>query len=84
MRLEARLRRLEAARPDPGCRACQGRQRIVLVECQRERDDSVTPLEPLPAPCAACGCVPEFVVQIIRTYDGPQPATDQWPPPPGG
>lgn len=66
MRLTNRLRRLEQLLPaDPGCPACRHRQRLVMVECQRQRDGSVVPLEPEPVPCAACGRTAEFIIRIV-------------------
>jgi len=54
---------------DPGCPACRDRRgRIVMVEYQRQREGLVTALEPLPAPCSACGRVAEFVVQVIHPH----------------
>jgi hypothetical protein len=69
MRLDKRLQRLEEKLPDPGCPGCRHRHRIVMVDCQRRRDGSVTPLEPVPAPCATCGRIPEFIVEIVRPYE---------------
>jgi len=39
-----------------------------MVDCQRQRDDSVTPLQPMPVPCATCGAIPEFIVEVIRPF----------------
>jgi hypothetical protein len=71
MRLSQRLRRLEARvpKPDPGCPACRHRRgRHVLVDCQAQRDGTVVPLQPLPAPCAACGKLPESIIEAIMPY----------------
>jgi hypothetical protein len=69
MRLHNRLRRLEQKLPDPGCPGCRHRDRVVVVDCQRQRDSSVTSLEPVPSPCTTCGRVPEFIVEIVRPYE---------------
>jgi hypothetical protein len=77
VKLNNRLRRLEQKRPDPGCLACRDRRgRIVLVECRRQRDGSVTALQPMPAACAACGQVPEFITEVIHPYDEARPPHD--------
>jgi hypothetical protein len=70
MTLANRLRRLEQKSPaDSGCTARRDRLgRVVTVECQRQRDESITPLEPEPVPCAACGRVGEFISQYVRPY----------------
>jgi hypothetical protein len=38
------------------------------VDCQAQRDGTVVPLQPLPAPCEACGKLPEFIMQAIKPY----------------
>jgi hypothetical protein len=79
MRLTNRLRSLERKLPaDPDCPTCRGRRGyLVLVDCRRERDGSIALLQPLPAPCTACGQVAESIVKVVHlcvegpTADGP-------------
>jgi hypothetical protein len=40
-----------------------------MVDCQRHRDGSVVPLEPMPVTCATCGRIPDFIVEIVRPYE---------------
>ena len=69
MRLKNRLRRLERSLPEPGCLACRDRRgRIVLVDCQEQQDGTVVRLQPLPAPCGACGKLPEFIIEAIMPF----------------
>jgi hypothetical protein len=68
MRLTKRLRRLEQKLPgDAGCPACRHRKHIVMIDCQRQRDGSVVPVEPEPAPRGACGRVGEFIVRPYKS-----------------
>jgi hypothetical protein len=68
--MHRRLQRLEQKVPDPGCLACRDRRgRIVTVDCQRQRDGSITALEPMPGACEACGQIAEFIVEIVRPYE---------------
>jgi hypothetical protein len=69
VRLTNRLRCLEQTLPTgPGSPACRHRKRFVTVNCQRQRDGSITTLEPEPPPCAGCGRVGEVVVRSVRPY----------------
>lgn len=69
MTLRNRLRRLEQKVPDPGCLGCRERRgRMVMVDCQAQRDGSVLPLDVLPVACAACGLAPEFVMEMIQPF----------------
>jgi hypothetical protein len=84
MRLDKRLRDHEAKLSDPGCPGCRHRRRIVMVDSQRQPDDSVTPLEPMPVPCATCGRTPEFIIEIVRPYEeGQMPDNERLVPCPG-
>src|SRR5262249_51230335 len=63
------LRRLERSLPDPGCLACCHRRgRIVMVDCQLQRDGSITALEALPVPCSACGRIAESILRIVKPW----------------
>jgi hypothetical protein len=67
--LMQRLRRLERSVPDPGCLARRDRRgRAVLVDCQEQRDGAVVPHRSLPAPCAACGKIPEIIMEAVLPY----------------
>jgi hypothetical protein len=56
--------------PDPGCPGRRGRRRrIVMVEADRQPDESVVLREPEPEARARCGRVPEFVVTVIHPYE---------------
>ena len=57
-KLDGRVRRLEAARAEAGCRACSG---VTIVM------DGDGP----PRPCPACGSIPERVPFTIRITNGP-------------
>ena len=73
MRLSSRLRRLEEAGGgrDDGGPACRGRRgRIVMVTSQRLPDGTRAPDGDWPAPCAACGVLPEQTVEIVKPIMG--------------
>jgi hypothetical protein len=71
MTLRTRLRRLEGKLPDRGCPGCRDRRgRVVTVESQRQADDSITALQPLPPDCVLCGERPEFILEIVRPFMG--------------
>jgi len=73
MRLSSRLRRLELAAGgrDLGCPACRDRRgRIVLVTSQRLPDGTRAREGDWPAPCAACGVVPEQTLEIVKPIMG--------------
>jgi hypothetical protein len=55
--------------PNPGCLGCRDRRgRVAVVESQRQADDSITLLQPLPPDCAVCGRRPEFVIEMVRPH----------------
>jgi hypothetical protein len=68
-----RLRQLErAADVGGGCAACRDRQgRTVLVSATSLPDGTAAPRGDRPAPCAACGRVPELVIEVVETVVGP-------------
>ena len=79
MNLRARLQRLEARIPDPGCPGCRDRRGlIVLVEPRRMPDGTIMLetqrptregmlVEPgRPPPCSVCGKVPEQIIEIME------------------
>ena len=56
----------------PGCPACRDRRgRIVYATSQCLADDTVVPVADHPVPCAACGIVPEFVIEAVRPWGMP-------------
>jgi hypothetical protein len=69
MRIRARLQRLEKTCPiDRGCPACRDRRgRHVLVDVTRNQDGTIAYPDDAPAPCTACGKVPEFVVRAVMS-----------------
>jgi hypothetical protein len=69
MKLKTRLQRLErSAVIDHGCPACRDRRgRHVLVDATRNADGTITDLDDAPAPCSACGKVPEFIVRAVMS-----------------
>jgi uncharacterized protein YcsI (UPF0317 family) len=82
MRLRSRLQSLERGVVSVhGCPACrQRRDRIALVDITQHPDDSVTYAADAPPVCAACGQVPELVVEVVAAViDGPTTACDSAP-----
>ncbi len=80
MPLKHRVRQLRArARKagyddDLGCPVFRRRRgRHVLVEVHREADGGITRGDDYPKPCAACGKVPEFVIEVVRPPGTPVP-----------
>lgn len=68
MTLRTRLGRLEqrVGGRDDACPACRDRRgRIVMTTSQRMPDGTTAPQGDWPAPCAACGAVPEQLVEIV-------------------
>jgi hypothetical protein len=68
MRLRTRLEKLERSRPvDRGCPGCRDRRgRHLLVNVTEFADGTVAyPDNDAPVPCAQCGVVPEFLIQIV-------------------
>ncbi len=70
MRMNTRLRRLEEAAGvgrDDGCPTCRDRHGpIVLATSQRMPDETIRPEGEWPAPCGACGVVPEFIIEAVK------------------
>ena len=72
MRLRARVNRLEATARRQGlynparCPGCCHRVQSVIVQVRQSPDGTVTYDPPMPAPCQACGRVPEQVIQIVE------------------
>ena len=69
MRLRARLGRLgrPVGRPS-ACAAGAGRTGLlVLTTARRLPDGTIVPQGDQPAPCAACGKVPEQIIEVIET-----------------
>jgi hypothetical protein len=70
MRMKGRLQRLERAAGvgrDEGCPACRDRRgRIVFATSQMMPDGTTVPQGDWPAPCEACGGVPEFTIEMVR------------------
>ena len=82
LRLRSRLQTLErGAVSAHGCPACrQRRDRIALVDITQNQDDSVTYPDDVPPVCAACGHVPELIVEVVAAIgDGPAVAPDGAP-----
>jgi hypothetical protein len=82
MRLRSRLQTLErGAVSSHGCLACrQRRDRIALVDIVQHPDDSVTYADDVPPVCAACGQVPELVVEVVAAVgDSPAVACNSAP-----
>jgi uncharacterized protein YcsI (UPF0317 family) len=82
LRLRSRLQTLERGVVSVhGCPACrQRRDRIALVDITQHPDDSVTYADDAPPVCAACGHVPELVVEVVATVvDGATTACDSAP-----
>jgi hypothetical protein len=66
MKLRHRLGRLEQRLP-AGCPACRHRRGLVaLVTARGEPDASWGAREDEPRPCAACGEVPEQIIEIVE------------------
>jgi len=67
LRLRSRLQALERgvvhAHGCPAC--CQRRARIALVDIMQTPDGGVVSPDDTPLVCAACGHVPELVVEIV-------------------
>ena len=70
MRMNGRLRRLEAAAGvgrDHGCPACRDRRgRFVFTTSQRLPDGTTMPEGDWPMPCKACGVTPEIIIEAVR------------------
>ena len=73
MRLRTRLNSLEAmARrkhllSPHGCAACRGRWGLdALVSCEQLPDGTLGPGRDRPLPCAACGRIPERIIEIVE------------------
>ena len=67
IRLRSRLQSLERGAVSVyGCPACRHRHdRIALVDTTQNSDGSVLSLADTPTVCAACGHVPELVVEVV-------------------
>jgi hypothetical protein len=67
LRLRSRLQTLERGVVNVhGCPACRNRRdRIALVDITQHPDDSVTYADNVPPVCAACGQLPELVVEVV-------------------
>ena len=68
MRMTNRLRRLEEAAGvgcDDGCPACRER-RVICVTSQRLPDGTTVPEGHWPAPCEACGGMPEIIIEAVK------------------
>jgi hypothetical protein len=82
-RLRSRLQTLERGVVNAhGCPACRHRRdRIALVDITQNSDDSITYADDTPPVCAACGHVPELVVEVVATVvDGQVAASDNFSP----
>ena len=82
LRLRSRLQTLERSVVSVhGCPACrQRRDRIALVDITQNLDDSVTYPDDMPPVCAACGHVPELVVEVVAAVvEGQVAACDSAP-----
>ena len=56
---------------DNGCPACRDRRgRIVFTTSQRMPDGTTTPEGDWPAPCEACGVVPERILEMVKPLAG--------------
>jgi hypothetical protein len=66
MKLRHRLHRLEQRLP-AGCPACRHRRGLVALVAVRQVPDEPTRTgEDAPRPCAACGDVPEQIIEIVE------------------
>jgi hypothetical protein len=65
--LRTRLQRMEQAVAPPGCSGCRDRRgRTVMVRARRLPDGTTTQPDELPAACALCGIIPEFIIVIVE------------------
>ena len=75
VRLDSRLRRLEAAVPT-GCPACRDRRGRAFFRFYRQfPDGTVVPADAAPLRCERCGEVPEEVVELIEVVVSPR---EEW------
>jgi hypothetical protein len=66
--MRSRLDRLEQRVGLPRCPPCRDRQgRIVFIDGTRLTDGTGVPCKDPPAPCFACGKVPELVIEVVET-----------------
>jgi hypothetical protein len=71
MRLRHRLVRLEQGL-SAGCPACRHSRGLVALVTAREEPDGFFGMgEDEPRPCAACGEVPEQIIEIVETVVEP-------------
>jgi hypothetical protein len=66
MRLRTRLHMLELRVGPLGCPACRDRRgRQLLLDVTQLSDGTILPAPDQPPPCAKCGQVPEFLIEVV-------------------